>query len=207
MKYICIEGNIGSGKTSLAKKLAEHYKARFLGEEFEENPFLPLFYQEPQKFAFSLEFSFLLDRARQLISKKEALAGKLHFSDYFIEKCLYFAQINLAPPQFKEFQKAFPSVEAIVPKPDLLVFLHLNEKDLLRNIEVRGRNFEKNISADYLLKINELYLKNSAVSRQCRVLDIKIGSATAQNYCTVFEKISAYIDSPPVEKYSELMIG
>ncbi|MBC7864207.1 MAG: deoxynucleoside kinase [Bacteroidia bacterium] len=207
MNYICIEGNIGSGKTSLAKKLAAHYNAEFLGEEFEENPFLPLFYKEPEKFAFSLEFSFLLDRARQLISKKAELTNKLHFCDYFIEKCLYFAQINLPNAQFEEFKNAFPSIESIVPKPDLLIFLHLNEKDLVRNIELRGRPFEKNISTDYLSKINHLYLKNSAIDRSFRVLDIKIRNSDKETYQKVFEEVKSYIKYPPQAKYLELNLG
>ena len=154
MNYICIEGNIGSGKTSLAKKLAQHFNAEFVGEEFEDNPFLPLFYKEPEKFAFALEVSFLLDRARQLSSLRHSLPNKIHISDYHIEKCLYFAKINLNEVQFAEFEKAFPSVSSLVPPPDLLVYLHLSEDALMKNISARGRIAEKEIDKNYLQKIS-----------------------------------------------------
>jgi deoxyguanosine kinase len=207
IKYICIEGNIGSGKTSLAKKLAAHFNAGFIGEEFEKNPFLPLFYENPTDYAFALEFSFLLDRARQLEEKKEELGNKLHFSDYYIEKCLYFARTNLADGQFEQFAKAYPSVAAIAPSPDLLIFLHLGEEDLMKNIRSRGRSFEQRIRPEYLKRVNLQYLENSRKDRAYRVLNFHLNKTGAADYETVFTEITAYLQAPPSASQLNIQIG
>src|SRR3989344_1496170 len=100
IKYVCIEGNIGVGKSSIAFRLAEELGGVFLPEEFEENPLLPLFYKEPQKFAFPVEFSFLLDRFRQQKKWNETISNGLVISDYYFEKCLYFAKLNLTEKDY-----------------------------------------------------------------------------------------------------------
>lgn len=187
MPYICIEGNIGSGKTSLARKLAKHLKAEFIAEEFEANPFLPLFYNESKKFAFALEFSFLLDRARQLSSFKKISSNKIYISDYYIQKCLSFAKINLTKKQFEQFEKAFPAVASLAPLPDLIVYLHISEENLIRNILKRGRKSELKINRSYLKKINIAYKKTSIKKSNFSVLNFFISEPTEKNYQIVFE--------------------
>lgn len=157
-KYICIEGNIGSGKTTLAKKLAANLKYDFLPEEFEKNDLLPLFYSDPKTFAFPLEYSFLLNRF-QCIADTFKQNNKLVVSDYSINKCLWFAKVNLPPTDYLFFKKHFRAIESQVPKPDLIVYLDTSTKNLKKNINARGRSFEKSITETYLTKVGERYLK------------------------------------------------
>jgi len=165
-RYIAIEGNIGAGKTTLATMLSEHFGARLILEQFEENPFLPGFYQDPAKHAFALELSFLAERYSQM---KNELAQHDMFqpvivSDYFIQKSLLFAKNNLKEEEFTLFSKLFHIMHASLPKPDLLVYLHLDVPELLDNIDERGREFEENITEEYLHQIQNNYLH--FISRQ-----------------------------------------
>ncbi len=158
--FISIEGNIGAGKTSLATRIARDFNAKLILEQFEENSFLPKFYKEPDKYAFPLELSFLAERFEQL--KKELTHRDLftHFtiSDYFIHKSFIFARKNLPDDTFGLYKKLFEIISETLPKPDLLVYLYLDINNLLRNIKNRGRDYELEIKADYLEKIQASYL-------------------------------------------------
>ena len=124
--YIVIEGNIGSGKTSLVKMLTEEFSARPIYEEFSENPFLPKFYAEPEKHAFPLELSFLAERYHQL--KKELNTRDLFheniISDYYFIKSLIFAEITLPVDEFDLYKKLFLIIHQKLPQPDLLIYLY-----------------------------------------------------------------------------------
>jgi deoxyguanosine kinase len=159
--YIVIEGNIGAGKTSFASMLAEDCNARLLLEQFEENSFLPKFYEDPARYAFPLELSFLADRYQQLKSQFNAsdIFKPFTVADYFIFKSLIFASENLEPLEFGLYSKLFSIVSSVVPKPDMLVYLYLNLENLKKNIEKRGRPYEQNIQFDYLEKIQKGYLE------------------------------------------------
>jgi deoxyguanosine kinase len=158
-QYIAIEGNIGAGKTSLASRLAIDLQARFIPEEFEDNPFLPLFYREPEKYGFQVELTFLADRFQQL--KKQLvnrdLFSPVTISDYFLQKSLIFAKANLSEPEFFLFQKLFSFMSQSLPQPDLLVYLHAGEDRLRKNIRQRGRPYEQEITEDYLSRIHQQY--------------------------------------------------
>jgi len=158
--FISIEGNIGAGKTSLATRIARDFNAKLILEQFEENSFLPKFYKEPDKYAFPLELSFLAERFEQL--KKELTHRDLftHFtiSDYFIHKSFIFARKNLPDDTFGLYKKLFEIISETLPKPDLLVYLYLDINNLLRNIKNRGRDYELEIKAGYLEKIQASYL-------------------------------------------------
>ena len=134
--YIVIEGNIGAGKTSLAKMISNHFNAKLILEQFADNPFLPKFYKNPSKYAFSLELSFLADRYRQLTEQlsKQDLFKSFTISDYFINKSLIFAQKTLEKDEFILFAKLFNIIYTIIPKPDLFVFLYVETDRLLYNI-------------------------------------------------------------------------
>ncbi len=158
-KYIVIEGNIGAGKTSLATMISEQFGAKLLLERFADNPFLPKFYENPTRYSFPLELSFLADRYQQL---KEELGPIDMFSpftiaDYYFMKSLVFASSTLEEDEYKLYRQIFHIIHNSLPKPDLYVYLHVPPEKLLRNIESRGRNYESSISADYLLKIQESY--------------------------------------------------
>jgi len=135
--YICIEGNIGAGKSTLAQRISKELGFHYLPEEFEENYLLPLFYKEPQQFAFPLEFSFLLDRFRQLCLWEEKLNNHPVVSDYYFEKCLYFAKINLNEEDYQLFENQYKKLSAHVAAPDLLVILRLSTENLQQNIKNR----------------------------------------------------------------------
>lgn len=157
-QYIVIEGNIGAGKTSLAHLLARHFNADLLLEEFAENTFLPQFYRDPERFAFPLEMSFMAERYNQL--KKifdERNVKKPVISDYLFDKSLLFARVNLNENEFKLFEHFFRLIKNSVTKPDLLVYLKNEVSHLKKNIEKRGRDFEKNIKNNYLENINSTY--------------------------------------------------
>ena len=172
--YIVIEGNIGAGKTSFASLLAEECNARLILEQFEENSFLPKFYEDPARYAFPLELSFLADRYQQLKSQFNAsdMFKTFTVADYFIFKSLIFASKNLEPLEFGLYSKLFSIVSSVVPKPDMIVYLYLNLENLKKNIEKRGRPYEQNIQFDYLEKIQTGYLEFLRQQTDLRVLVI-----------------------------------
>ncbi|MAD97868.1 MAG: 2-amino-4-hydroxy-6-hydroxymethyldihydropteridine diphosphokinase [Flavobacteriaceae bacterium] len=157
--YIAIEGNIGSGKTSLTKMLSEKYNAKTVLERFADNPFLPKFYLDKERYAFPLEMSFLADRYQQLSEDLAQLDLFRNFvvSDYYIFKSLIFAQITLHEDELFLYRKMFDIMYKEITKPDLYVYLYQNTKRLLENIKKRGRSYEQNIEADYLQKIHDGY--------------------------------------------------
>ncbi len=167
-EHITIEGNIGAGKTTLSHILAKHCNAKLILEQFADNPFLPKFYAEPEKYAFQLEMSFLAERFKQL---KEMLNTKDLFqqttiSDYLFIKCKLFAQVNLAADEYKLFETVFDIIYANLPQPDIILFLHCPINKLQNNIKLRARSYEQTIPDDYLQNIQEAYwkfIKNSSI--------------------------------------------
>ena len=169
-KYIAIEGNIGSGKTTLATKIAEDFNAKLILEQLSDNPFLPKFYENPKQYGFTLEMSFLTERYQQM---REQLAQTDLFkefvvSDYDIFKSLIFSKVTLTDDEFILYRKLFYILYSQIIKPDLYVFLYQNTDRLIENIKKRGREYEQNISPDYLKKIHYGYLdfiqKNAAIN-------------------------------------------
>jgi deoxyguanosine kinase len=159
--FIAIEGNIGAGKTSLATRISQQFNAKLILEQFEDNAFLPKFYENPSKYAFPLELSFLASRYQQLKDQLPAqdLFKAFTVADYFIHKSFIFAGKNLDSDEFSLYTRLFKIIEASLPKPDLLVYLFLSVDHLKSNIEKRGRPYEKNIDFDYLEKIQAGYME------------------------------------------------
>ncbi len=159
MQFLVIEGNIGSGKTSLAKMLADDLNARLILEQFADNPFLPKFYKNRERYSFSLELSFLADRYKQM--KKEVLNRDLFHplivADYCFSKTAIFAENTLKADEYYLFRQIFDMVSESIPNPDLYVYLHADSQNLLKNIKKRGRDYEQDISAGYLEIIREGY--------------------------------------------------
>ncbi len=157
--FIVIEGNIGAGKTTLATKMAEDTGAKLILEQFADNPFLPKFYEDPEKHAFPLELSFLAERYHQL--KKELTTHDIFnptvISDYYFVKSLIFAKSNLKEDEFALYTKLFHIINDSLPKPDLLVYLYHDIDRLQANIKKRGRDYEQNITDEYLIKIQTGY--------------------------------------------------
>lgn len=157
--YFVIEGNIGSGKSTLTKKLVERNDAKIILEQFSDNPFLPLFYENPERYNFPLEMSFLTDRYKQL--QNDLLQTDLFqptiIADYFIDKCLIFSKMNLEPLEYKLYRELFNSLVAQFKKPKHLVYLHRSVDKCLSQIAKRGRTYEQSINAAYLTKIEKSY--------------------------------------------------
>ena len=159
MRFLVIEGNIGAGKTTLAKMFAEEFNAQLVLEQFADNPFLPKFYNDQERYSFPLELSFLADRYYQI--KKQVFNPDLFHSlvvaDYFFAKSAIFAQNTLKDDEYRLFRQIFDIVFESMPKPDLYVYLHADTNQLLKNIKIRGRDYEQNITSDYLEKIKTGY--------------------------------------------------
>jgi len=157
--YVVIEGNIGAGKTTLASRIAEEFNARLILEQFADNPFLPKFYRDPDKYSFPLELSFLASRYKQL---NEELGSRDIFksftvADYYFMKSLVFAASTLKGDEYNLYRQIFYIIYGSLPKPDIYVYLHLNTEKLLKNIRKRGREYEKTITEDYLRNIQDSY--------------------------------------------------
>tara|TARA_B100001758_G_C18333990_1_gene570503 strand:+ start:462 stop:1112 length:651 start_codon:yes stop_codon:yes gene_type:complete len=158
-KHIAIEGNIGSGKTTLAKMLASDYNMKLILEEFDDNPFLPNFYKNPEKNVLPLELFFLAERYNQLKKNQEKdLFQSSLISDYFFIKSKLFAQNNLKDDELQLFNRLFDIMCPSILVPDLVVYLYSDIIKLQSNIKKRGRIFEQNISNDYLQNLQSIYL-------------------------------------------------
>jgi deoxyadenosine/deoxycytidine kinase len=156
--YLVIEGNIGAGKTSLAKMMAHQFNTGLILESFADNTFLPRFYEDRQRYAFPLEMSFMAERYRQLTDAfRHQPFQRPVISDYFFGKCLLFAGINLSEPELDVFRQFFDLLQSRIPHPHLIVLLNKNVDLLQENIKKRGRDFEKNISRQYLQHIHAAY--------------------------------------------------
>lgn len=197
-EYVVIEGNIGSGKTSLSKLLAERWGSRLMLEEFKDNPFLPKFYQDPKQHGFALELSFLAERYHQ---KRNELNRTDLFHpglvcDYSFAKSLVFARINLDPDEFELYQNLFSIIHGRLPKPDLLVFLYCSPEKSKRQIKKRGREYEQEIDLDYLSSINQGYLDFFKQQQNSRIVTIDTENLdfvqSDQDRKNVFELIESH---------------
>ena len=173
--YIAVEGLIGAGKTTLAKRLAAEWDAETVLEEFEDNPFLPRFYQDPDRHAFSLELSFLAQRYHQLKRVSErSLFQPVTVADYSLGKSLVFASVTLPPDEHALFRDLYAIMYGGLPKPELLVYLHLPMSLVRQRISHRGRSYEQQISVDYLEQLQERYLDHMRKLDGVRVLVVDI---------------------------------
>ena len=156
--YICIEGVIGAGKTSLTRMLGEFLEAQVVFEKPEENPFLEDFYADPGRFAFQTQLFFLLSRYRQQQDSVQTdLFHRMIVSDYLFAKDRIFAHLNLDDRELFLYDKVASLLEQNIHKPDLVVYLQSNPEGLMANIKRRGRSYEKDVSLDYIKSLNEAY--------------------------------------------------
>ncbi|HWR93765.1 MAG TPA: 2-amino-4-hydroxy-6-hydroxymethyldihydropteridine diphosphokinase [Flavobacterium sp.] len=178
LNHIVIEGNIGSGKTSLSNKISEDFNAKSVLERFAENPFLPLFYEDQSRYAFSLEMSFLADRFQQISDDLAQfdLFKDFIIADYHIFKSLIFAKVTLSDDEFRLYRTFFEIIYKEMPKPDLYVYLYQNTNRLLENIKKRGRSYELDIAPEYLEKINQGYLDFIKTQKDLNVLIIDVSN-------------------------------
>ncbi len=193
--YIAIEGNIGAGKTTLTNKIAADLNAKTVLERFADNPFLPKFYEDQNRYAFPLEMSFLADRYQQISDDLAQfdLFRDFIIADYHIFKSLIFAKVTLTDDEYRLYRKLFEIIYREMPKPDLYVYLYQSTERLLQNIKTRGRSYEQEIPAEYLDKINRGYLEYIKSQTDLNVLIIDVSDRdfvrNQQDYIYILEQI------------------
>jgi len=190
--YIVIEGNIGVGKTTFCSKLQEKYDARLILEQFSDNPFLPYFYENPERHAFSVELFFMTERHRQL--QEELIQGDLFnqqiISDYLFIKTLLFAKNNLNEEEYRLFKRLFHVLNAHFKKPDLVVYLHRPISTLLKQIKKRGRPYEMEMSAIYLENIQKAYFDFFKMDPEYPILVVAIDDLDFEKDIHAFEMLN-----------------
>ena len=156
--YIAIEGPIGVGKTSLTQLLSKELGARLVLEDFEDNPFLPDFYNDPERFGFQTQLFFLLQRYRQQQDLRQVdMFQKLLITDYMFVKDRLFASLNLGDKEMQLYDTVASLLERNIIKPDIVIYLQADTDVLMKNIEKRGRNMEKNVTWEYIDALNQVY--------------------------------------------------
>ena len=189
--YIAIEGNIGAGKTSLTKMISDEFNAKTVLERFADNPFLPKFYKDKDRYAFPLEMSFLADRYQQLTDDLAQFDLFKNFivSDYYIFKSLIFAQVTLSKDEYRLYRKMFDIMYKEITKPDVYIFLHQNTDRLIDNIKKRGRNYEQNIERSYLEDIQGGYLNFIKTEKQLNTIVVDVSHLDFVNKIQDFNHI------------------
>ncbi|THD68976.1 2-amino-4-hydroxy-6-hydroxymethyldihydropteridine diphosphokinase [Robertkochia marina] len=198
--YIAIEGNIGAGKTTLANMLSTDFNGKLLLEQFADNPFLPRFYEDKDRYAFPLEMSFLAERYQQFLndSNQKDLFKTFMVSDYDIYKSLIFARVTLQDEEFKLYRRLFSLMYKDVTKPDIYIYLYQSTERLLENIKKRGRSYEQQIDPEYLRNINKAYLDFIKTQPQLNALIIDITDLdfvkNTQDYQYIIDEIHGFRD-------------
>jgi len=202
LNYLVIEGNIGAGKTTLARMISEKYQAKLVLEQFADNPFLPKFYENQEQYSFPLEMAFLAERYNQLNRELSHfdLFSTFTVSDYYFMKSLIFAQNTLQPDEYNLYRQFFTIIYDKMPKPDLYVYLHKNPEMLLKNIALRGRSYETFITKEYLEKISQGYFGYFKQQNDLPILIIDTNAIDFENKPEDFGKITNIIFNEQIDK-------
>ena len=196
--YIAIEGNIGAGKTTFATWLAQHLKSDLMLEQFQENPFLEKFYDDPERSALSVELTFVSDRYRQLRERLGArnLFRQVLVSDYAFVKSMIFAKANLPAEEFKLFRTMFKLMDAQVAQPEVVAILDPEPQKIRKQIEKRGRSYEQDMPQEYLDKIGYHYQKHYRYARGSRILWIDTTDLDVVSKPADAERLAALVLEP-----------
>jgi deoxyguanosine kinase len=159
-RYIVVEGPIGAGKTSLARQLADHLSADMLLEQPEDNPFLPRFYDDMQRFALPTQLTFLFQRVDQLrgLTQVDMFRSPV-VSDFLLDKDPLFARINLSDDEYALYDKVYRHLKPQTPTPDLVIYLQAPVDTLLDRVRMRGVSFEQSIPDEYLARLADAYAR------------------------------------------------
>ncbi len=158
VNFIAIEGVIGAGKTSLAKKIKEKLDAELILEQFDVNPFLEKFYGDRKRYAFQTQMFFLINRYKQQQElNQENLFTQFLVSDYLFEKDRIFAYLNLNGEELKLYESIFPLLSRNLRKPDLVIYLQSGVERLMYNIKKRSRKIERNLTRNYIEELSDAY--------------------------------------------------
>ena len=194
-KYIAIEGAIGVGKTTLAKKISDTVKCKTLFEDYVTNPFLKDFYDNNQLNSFSTQVHFLLRRLEQSIEVKST--ENLLISDFYFGKDEIFAKLNLTQMEYAMYQELRKKLDFNPPIPDLIIYLQASSEILLERIKKRGLDIERNIKKEYIDSVNEIYMKHFHEYSASPVLIINTSNVNINNetdYQILIEEISSDIN-------------
>jgi deoxyadenosine/deoxycytidine kinase len=205
--YIAVEGLIGAGKTTLARRLANEMQGRLVLEEFDDNPFLPRFYEEPERYSFAVELSFLAQRYHQLKRVTEQdLFSTFSIADYSLGKSLVFASVTLPPDEYALFLDLYGIMYSDLPRPELIVYLHLGMERVRERIRTRGRSYEQQIGVDYLMQLQERYLDHLQKSSGSRVLVVDLGEKDLLHDPLAYERLMELMkaDVPEGFRFAEL---
>ncbi len=203
--YIAIEGLIGAGKTTLARRLAETWGGRLVLEEFDDNPFLPRFYESPERYAFAVELSFLAQRYHQLKRATEQdLFRPCTVADYSLGKSLVFASVTLPPDEYALFRDLYGIMYSDLPGPDLIVYLHLGAERLHERIRQRGRGYEQSIGTDYLLRLQDRYLDHLRKGTGGTVLVVDLGDTDLLQSPDAHDRLMGAMSEPEPPAYRVL---
>lgn len=189
--FVAVEGNIGAGKTTFCNMIANNYGCKLILEQFTDNPFLPFFYENQERYAFPVELFFMTERHKQLqeLLSQGELFQDLIVSDYFFIKTLLFAKNNLNAEEYRLFQRLFYVLNATFRKPDILVYLHRSVDNLLKNISKRGRDFEKDIKPEYLLSLQNAYFEYFKTEKEIPILIIDLEDLSFSQEGEVFKHL------------------
>ena len=194
-KYIAIEGAIGVGKTTLAKKISDTVKCKTLFEDYVTNPFLKDFYDNNQLNSFSTQVHFLLRRLEQSIEVKST--ENLLISDFYFGKDEIFAKLNLTQMEYAMYQELRKKLDFNPPIPDLIIYLQASSEILLERVKKRGLDIERNIKKEYIDSVNEIYMKHFHEYSASPVLIINTSNVNINNetdYQILIEEISSEIN-------------
>ena len=159
-RFIAVEGPIGVGKTSLAKRLAQSFASELILERAEENPFLERFYRNRRESALPTQLFFLFQRARQIEQIRQTdMFAPVRIADFLMQKDLLFAELNLDPNELELYKQVAATLKLEAPKPDLVIYLQAPARVLLKRVASRGIAFEQQIEEDYLERLGEAYAR------------------------------------------------
>ncbi|MBF88426.1 MAG: deoxynucleoside kinase [Candidatus Marinimicrobia bacterium] len=195
--YVAIEGVIGVGKTSLAGLLEERLNAKLILEKFDENPFLSDFYIDPERYAFQTQLFFLLSRYRQQQELRQInVFHNLIISDYMFVKDRLFASLNLDEKEMSLYDSIAKILEKNIINPDLVIYLQADTQRLMERIVMRDREFEKNISSDYIEGLNQVYNEYFFRFQDCPLLIINTNDIDFVHNKKDLEEVISYIRKP-----------
>ena len=194
-RYLVIEGPIGVGKTSLAKKLALDLGSELLLENADDNPFLASFYQNPRQYALSTQLHFLLQRAQQVQDFRQAdLFHGSHIADFMVDKDRLFAELTLDSDELALYQQIYAHLTLDAPRPDLVIYLQAPLGTLRDRIAHRGIRYEQQIRDEYLRRLSESYTRFFHDYDDSALLTVNTESVdlinNAEDYQSILEKIN-----------------
>ena len=198
VRYLAIEGVTGVGKTSLSRRLGSRLSARLALEEVEENPFLPLFYEDPERYGFQTQVFFMLNRYRQQQELHQMdLFQSLVVSNFMFARDRIYANIALNDAEFALYERLVDTLEEKVPRPDLVIYLQDSIENLLNRIRKRGRGYERVITDEYLLRLSEAYNHFFFHYTETPLLVVNVSEVDFVNNAEDLEDLLQQIKVPP----------